>query len=137
MKVDVYSCSRRLYYYLTFCELHGNFTLTSRNFTDCGVLHRWPTKSYKVKQQSVPTKFTPSTTVWNPKYVWNTCIYQGLGAHGDEIFGLFIVFHFTDAQNWNILARVVQALIDAHPDQFHTFPKMFGWFWKPYCNSFW
>ena len=99
-------------------ELHGNFT-------DCGVLHRWPTKLYKVKQQSVPTKFTPSMTVWNPKYVWNTHIYQGFGAHWNEIFGLFLVFYFTGAQNGDILAKVLQTLIDAPPDQFHTFPKMF------------
>ena len=64
-------------------------------------------------------------TMQNPKYVTSTCIYQGFGAHGDEIFGSFMVFRFTGARDSNILAKVLQALIDAPLDQFHIFPKMF------------
>jgi hypothetical protein len=51
-------------------------------------------------------------TMQNPKHVSDACIYQAR-------CGLFKVFHFTGAHKSDILANIVQTLIDAPPTLFH------------------
>ena len=53
-------------------------------------------------------------------------MYHGFEAHCDETFGLLMVFHFTGAHKSDMLAKVLQALIDTSLARFSVFPDVYN-----------